>query len=267
MILLLLHGFHSLQVQWRHSLDSLVSVTMTLNTEEATSNQVLQAPSWASSRGSMAYSLVEVVHWEYSVHRLTCLSALLSCWPLLVTWGSEAYSACRKHVLSPSPFHLYCMCTTVHGPTYTRIPVCWPIPYTLYVYHYFISLTHCNARWLLPFINCAVWRAYREQWLWLRCTWWLCPAWSTGKHSRWSNTAGLLLRPTRDSQASWLTLKSKSCLRCVPPGCRVVRTVPPSVCMRCTASLSAMHGWHMLDLMVLYVVEEHLCFSSLHTGW
>ena len=33
MKLLLLHGFHSLQVQWRHSLDSLVSVTMTLNTE------------------------------------------------------------------------------------------------------------------------------------------------------------------------------------------------------------------------------------------
>lgn len=165
------------------------------------------APSWSSSRGSVAYSLVEVVHWEYSVHLLMCLSALWVHSSHYLLHGAQWHTVHTGSIQSFSfLLHVYnCVLTDTLYPVYN---------YFIYRLCTVISSDYCHLS-----TTCAVWLAYHEQWLWLRCTWWLCPAWSTEKHSRWSNIAGLLLHPTRDSQASWLTLKSKRCLRCVPPKC------------------------------------------------
>lgn len=76
------------------------------------------------------------MHWEggSTLHTYRCAECTLRCWPLLVKWGSVAYSAWWKHALSSSPFHLYCMCTTVHWPTVRM--ACIPPPYTIYALYY-----------------------------------------------------------------------------------------------------------------------------------
>lgn len=89
----------------------------------------------------MAYSLVEVVHWEYSVHRLTCMSALWFVGHYLLH-GAQKHAVHIRSMRYHPVLFIFTACVQLCADPY-------PIPcmYTTTLYHLrtVISSDYCHS--------------------------------------------------------------------------------------------------------------------------